>query len=432
MSRSFYHGTQPPTRAAEKRAMRIRFDGFDLFLLFAAVAITVLLLALLTAGCAPATDLTGAAGAGEGSADGAGPGGGALVDPAAGTSDVPTNLAAILLRFPAPVMLAPQSLRVCDGAAAPPVVSAAEEVPCDDGACYRAALGAPLPVASSCRVALGAGVVDAGGRPVGAGIIGVFDTAIAPDGAPPVIDGFGVEQAGPCLAVRFSTDEPATGAVVLRAGEVERVVPAGAGQTSFDVAVPAATLPPEVAATVSVRATDRAGNVAESAPLSLTTPPLLPPVAITEVLANPAGTEPAQEYVELRNLGDAPVSLEGMQLQDSRAGDPLPAGVLAPGAYALVVTATYDVQGGADPPPRPGTLLLRVDGRIGADGLSNGGEPVRLVIGDTLLSSYGGWVDVSSATWSGKATHRLVQSACDRASAWNRTPLAPTPGWGPP
>ena len=110
----------------------------------------------------------------------------------------------------------------------------------------------------------------------------------------------------------------------------------------------------------------------------------------------------------------------------------LPAGTLVSGGYALVVTSAYDPASWSDPAPRPGTLLLRIDTRIGADGLSNAGEVVRLVQGETVVSSYGGWVDVSSSTWSGKAVHRLVQTACDRPDAWNRTPLPPSPGAGPP
>ena len=50
--------------------------------------------------------------------------------------------------------------------------------------------------------------------------------------------------------------------------------------------------------------------------------------------------------------------------------------------------------------------------------------------GDTVVSSYGGWVSVSASSWSGKGVHRLVQTACDRPDAWNRTPLAATPGAG--
>jgi lamin tail-like protein len=219
---------------------------------------------------------------------------------------------------------------------------------------------------------------------------------------------------------------------VVQAGGVEIDTPAGAGTTSFDVGIPLGALPPSTAATVTVQATDLAGNAAVSAPVAFTTPVALPPIAITEVLANPAGPEPQQEYVELRNLGDADIPVGGLRLQDSKGGDDLPAETLAAGGYALVVTATYDPNEGSDPAPRAGTLLLRVDTRLGADGLSNSGEAVQLVLGDSVVSSYGGWVSVSAGSWNGKAVHRLVQTACDSASAWNHTPLPPTPGAGPP
>src|SRR5204863_8748767 len=104
----------------------------------------------------------------------------------------------------------------------------------------------------------------------------------------------------------------------------------------------------------------------------------------------------------------------------------------APGAYALVGTSAYDPGNPADAQPRAGTQLVRVDGRLGADGLSNGGEPVRLMRGEQVVSSSVGWIDVSSVAWAGKSVHRLVQTACDRRDAWNRTPLPATPGDGPP
>ena len=96
------------------------------------------------------------------------------------------------------------------------------------------------------------------------------------------------------------------------------------------------------------------------------------------------------------------------------------------------MTSAYEPENGADPAPRAGTQLLRVDGRIGADGLSNGGEVTRLLRGDEVVSSYGGWVDVSSVAWAGHAVHRLVETACDRRDAWNHGPLPRTPGAGPP
>jgi hypothetical protein len=412
--------------------MRIRLadlDGLDVLLSFVWILLGVLAFILLFtfAGCLPETDLqtSGPPGGSSGSAPAAG---GTLVDPVAGASEVPVNLAAVTLRFPGPVTLPAQAVHVCmAGAAGAPVVA-----PCEGGSCYTVPLALRLPANVSCRVELGPGATDEGGRELPVGLLGVFDTAAVADEVPPVISAVTIQPAGPCLAVTFATDEPATGTVILSAGEGQILVPAGAGTTTFDLAVPLTSLPAATAATVTLRAVDRAGNTAESAALSVQTPGAIPPVVITEVLANPAGPEPAQEFVELRNLGAEPVALDGLSIGDGRGADALPAETLLPGAYALVVTSAYDARGGPDPAPRAGTLLLRVDARIGTDGLSNGGEVARLLRGDEIISSYGGWVPVSSVAWSGKSVHRLVQSACDRPDAWSRSPLPPTPGWDAP
>ena len=389
----------------------------------------------LAAACAPQTDLSDVPATGAVAPPPTGPAGATLVDPAAGAAAVPLNLAGVVVRFPAAVSWGTGGLIVCDGQAAPVPASTPADAPCadgDGGACYRVDLSGNLPASVSCAVSIAAGAVDASGAAVAAGTIGVFEDADAPDVTPPVLANVTVSAAGPCLDVSFATDESSSGTIVIQAGGVEIDTPAGAGQTSFDVGIPLGALPPSAAATVTVEATDLAGNTAVSAPFAFTTPVALPPIAITEVLANPAGPEPQQEYVELRNLGDADVPLAGLRLQDSKGGDDLPAETLAAGGYALVVTSTYDPDEGSDPSPRAGTLLVRVDTRLGADGLSNSGEDVELVQGDAVVSSYGGWVSVSAGSWNGNAVHRLVQTACDSPDAWNHTPLPPTPGWGPP
>jgi hypothetical protein len=399
------------------------------FLLFAAPVVAV------AAACTPQTDLSNVPATGADAPPPTGPAGATLVDPAAGSAAVPLNLAGVLVRFPAEITWGAAGLVVCDGQPAPVPASLPAEAPCasgDSGACYRVDLAGSLPASVPCAVSIAGGAVDATGAAVGAGTIGVFQDADAPDVTPPVLGNVTVSAAGPCLDVSFATDEPSSGTIVIQAGGVEIDTPAGAGETSFDVGIPLGSLPPSAAATVTVNATDLAGNSAVSAPFAFTTPVALPPIVITEVLANPKGPEPQQEYVELRNLGDADVPLAGLRLQDSKGGDDLPAETLAAGGYALVVTSTYDPEEGSDPSPRAGTLLLRVDTRLGADGLSNSGEAVALVQGDAVVSSYGGWVSVSAGSWNGNAVHRLVQTACDSSNAWNHTPLPPTPGAGPP
>jgi Lamin Tail Domain len=389
----------------------------------------------LVAACAPQTDLTDVSAPGVVAPPPSGPAGARLVDPAAGSTEVPLNLAAVVVHFPAAITWGAGGLVVCDGLDGPVPASPPIEIPCTEdatGICYRADLGGSLPASTSCTVSMGAGALDAAGEAIATGAIGVFQDAAAPDVTPPVLGDVAVEVAGPCLAVSFSSDEPSSGSVTVAVGGTQIDTPAGSGQTRFDLGIPLGPLPPGSPATVTVTATDLAGNSAVSAPFAFTTPAALPPIAITEVLANPAGPEPQQEYVELRNLGDVDQPLGGLRLQDSKGGDDLPAETLAAGGYALVVTATYDPEEGSDPAPRAGTLLVRVDTRIGADGLSNSGEAVQLVQGDAVVSSYGGWVSVSAGSWNGNAVHRLVQTACDRSDAWNHTPLPPTPGAGPP
>ncbi|HET6280373.1 MAG TPA: hypothetical protein VFH73_05390, partial [Polyangia bacterium] len=123
-------------------------------------------------------------------------------------------------------------------------------------------------------------------------------------------------------------------------------------------------------------------------------------------------------------------------IEDSRGGDVLPAAELPPGAYALVVAAAFDPADVKDVAPLAGTALVRLESRIGSDGLTNSGEVVRLRGGATadapVISSYGGWVDTSATAWSGKSVHRATDDACDRPASWNRTPLVATPGWGLP
>jgi hypothetical protein len=55
----------------------------------------------------------------------------------------------------------------------------------------------------------------------------------------------------------------------------------------------------------------------------------------------------------------------------------LPDAELAPSAFALVVSDAYVAGDGADPPPAPGTLVLRVP-VLGRSGLSNEGEKLTL------------------------------------------------------
>ena len=143
--------------------------------------VTVLVAVLLTfmeAGCTPQTDLTNVAATGATPPTPTGPAGATLVDPAAGATGVPLNLAGVVVRFPAALSWGTGGLVVCNGQEMPVPASAPTETPCADGgggACYRVDLAGSLPPSTSCAVSIAAGAVDAGGAPVGAGTIGVFE-----------------------------------------------------------------------------------------------------------------------------------------------------------------------------------------------------------------------------------------------------------------
>jgi hypothetical protein len=98
--------------------------------------------------------------------------------------------------------------------------------------------------------------------------------------------------------------------------------------------------------------------------------------------------------------------------------------------FALLVAEGFVLDDGKDPAPRDGTVMVRVSGRLGADGFSNAGEPVRLVSKDgAVVSQYGGWVDTSASAWNGMSVQRISLDACDQPSAWTSAPGMPTPGW---
>jgi hypothetical protein len=388
-------------------------------------------------GCALDTDLTDEPPPG-GAATSLGPGGAGLVDPMPGASDVAPNLAAVVVRFAAAVNLGPGALTICHGPTGDiRSGSDAQPVGCAGvGTCYRVSVIGALPPGATCSVAVAMALARDDGQMVSTGLVGQFDTAAAPDQTPPKISALTAQPVGGCLGATFATDEPTQAELVLQVGEATVSVAAGAPAVMFDLATSTRGLPPDSDGTLLVRATDRAGNVAMSEPLPIHTPPAALPLVITEVRPNPAGKEPDQEFVELRNIGPEPINLGGLRIEDSRGGDVLPAAELRPGAYALVVAAAFDPADVKDVGPLAGTTLVRLESRIGSDGLTNSGEVVRLRGGATadapLLSSYGGWVDTSATAWSGKSVHRATDDACDRPGNWNRIPLMATPGWGLP
>ena len=398
------------------------------------------LVLIACAACSPHTDLaaeqhapsTPSSGATTGSDAGALFGLPKLVDPPAGAVQVPTNLAKVILGFFGPLQVpdvaAPLNLRASDGTEV--ALALGDTVYCG-GTCYAAIPAGTLAAATSYAVEV---VADAlhlqGGKPVPSGQVGSFTTADAPDEYAPLLSGFALSIAEACVHAQFVTDEAAWPEIIITAGDQAASLDPGAIGTEFDLLTHLPDLPFDVDAQAIARAVDRAGNSADSSVLALHLPPKIPRLVITEVLANPAGSEYTQEFVELENLEADPVSLAGMLIEDKTGSDVLPDLAVPAGGFALVVAANFVMDDGKDPVPRDGTVIVPVPGRIGADGLSNDGEPVRLVSSDgAVVSQYGGWVNVSATAWNGMSVHRVSVDACDQPSAWTNAPELPTPGW---
>jgi hypothetical protein len=123
------------------------------------------------------------------------------------------------------------------------------------------------------------------------------------------------------------------------------------------------------------------------------TKPAMPHVVINEVLANPLGAEPSQEWVEIVNTGSVPANLAGYVLLDPGGETALPETILPPGGFALLVGDAFLENDGFDVPPAGGTPLLRVPS-LGKSGLSNEGEPLLLrdEAGNTVSSFPAGLV----------------------------------------
>jgi hypothetical protein len=108
---------------------------------------------------------------------------------------------------------------------------------------------------------------------------------------------------------------------------------------------------------------------------------------LNEVLSNPLGPEPAQEWVELVNAGSNRASLAGLGLADGGARIELPAVEAEPGEYVVLARDDF-TPGGVDLAPAPGAKLVRLP-ELAKNGLTNAGEPLRLTAAEgSVLSAF--------------------------------------------
>ncbi|MDI1445485.1 lamin tail domain-containing protein [Polyangium sp. 6x1] len=111
---------------------------------------------------------------------------------------------------------------------------------------------------------------------------------------------------------------------------------------------------------------------------SATTLTPMPHVVLNEVLANPLGPEPDQEWIELYNDGDVEAALGELVISDIGGETALPAVTLPPGRFAVVVNDSFAPDDEIDVPPAEDAIVVRVPA-LGKNGLGNGGEIVRLL-----------------------------------------------------
>lgn len=146
-------------------------------------------------------------------------------------------------------------------------------------------------------------------------------------------------------------------------------------------------------------------------------------IVLNEVLANPLGPEPHQEWVELYNDGAVPGSLDGYTIADIGGKTLLPEVTLEPGQFALVVNETFEMVDEVDVTPPEDVLLVRVP-TLGKSGLSNAGEPLRLLDKQGLVISRFPAIPKPKA---GQSLARVVPDAPDGVSA-SFVVAQPTPG----
>ncbi len=376
-----------------------------------------------------------------------------LVSPVSGTIGVPPNIGYIDTEFVRPVVITPDAsleLQIVDG----PTLALVAPRPCPGwvpGLCLRWPLPGLLPPATAYELAAGE-LRDGLGRPaVPAHRLAWFVTADAPDTTPPPLTAVTAWLRGPCVYVAWTAEEPLQVQLLWQdASDVAIVAP---GQVHLGVRVDATTRG-ATTTEVTVIAEDLAGNrsvrsiVATRADAAWSEAPDL---GLSEVLANPAGAEPRQEFIELvdlRSSGPALIHTD-LYLTDLSAtdlaaaiadgttpGDALPPLTTTPGELVLIVAAGYDPFDPADPDPLPATQLVRVDASLAAGGLKNAGEPITLyrpvAAGEVaVVASYSNFVATGAPAHNGRSVI-ADPTACDVPRAWRLHPTGTSsPGWLP-
>ncbi len=368
-----------------------------------------------------------------------------LVTPPSTADQVPPNLAHVATQFARPVEHDPQAtltLEAGDGS----TVTLIDPTPCAGwvpGLCLRWTPGTSVLPNTAYRPTSGT-LRDLLGRTAVAPAEATwFVTAATPDQDPPQLADARLTTLGPCAYVRLTATEPLQ--LRLTIGDATDEAVAGPGPVTLALRTSQTT--------ATLEAEDLAGNHAgrslkEAVPGDSS---IEVPLGLAEVLANPRGPEPAQEFVEIVDLraDGPPLTHIDLILTDraaadvatalgagERPGDALPPFTTRPGQRVLVVAAGYDPAEGSDVAPIAGTVLIRVDASLGAGGLKNAGEPITLYLAPeagpaAIVASYANYIATGAPAHAGRSVV-ADPGACDLARAWASHPDgAASPGAAP-
>lgn len=291
--------------------------------------------------------------------------------PAALDARVPPNLARALLRFDGYITGALEQAFVLRDAAGQALAQRTRVLACAQlglpaGDCVELTPEAPLAALARYTLSVGAGLLDATGVPLPEQEVG-FRTAASHDLLPPSFlpNPCAKDEIEPVRGVCSLASETEI-ALRVRGNENGLLSLSCADQTQRSLGSAgdyALTLPLERAAACVLVLTDLAGNQLSDV-LNLAPAADLARVAIVEVRADPLGSEPAQEYVELLNFGDEARSLEGFTLTtDVFANGAAIVGdvSLAAGEHVLVVAPDFDAQETSDGELPQGVRIARLE-----------------------------------------------------------------------
>lgn len=157
-------------------------------------------------------------------------------------------------------------------------------------------------------------------------------------------------------------------------------------------------------------------------------------IRISEVMANPQGSEYENEFIEIYNPNDHVMHIKGWILSDGTGLDSIthmagPELIHAKG-YGLVLDPGYDLLGGIYSGLIPDSIPLytiSTDGTFGSGGLSNSGESVLIRNMDSSIVSSMSW---DKSTDNGYSWERVDLNAPDSIAVWEMSLIENgTPGY---